>query len=400
MVRDILVCDEKEKRIWCPRCLEGGDPCDPEFCFRCAPSSDGYEALAQRDRYNEIFAEMFGCGMIYADYIREDSNGCFTNKGNLGNYDGMKSYFRHCIAHYSLDASSVGGSYRDMLLKLAEVLTRCFLASYPYSHPNRNQDKAKQLFGIYGDDKYVPDSTDVEKAAELFWNSVEDAKSFFYLLDQMLDVKEAREYINRHFRLAFMSSYEALCCIWLHVHRILKGVFFDLKTEHAEASIGTNPLPANHWALVESLYKGYRGGRPIIRLLYSDPRKKNKYPVRSGSDDDVRYRATPKDIEKRSHLDAFFVVRHMLRFHLHSLYGAMDNKKEIYYLRNVKPKKEVNEQLIDRFDSGLFSVSFKSRADYMRDRIVVMKTFWDLSTNIRGRVLRRIIDQVLSIRSS
>ncbi len=397
MIFELLTGKDGDRHMWCLRAKNDGRICDSEHCFRVLLCSDeavklvNIQKQAERDRYDEIFAEMFAFGLVFADYVEGEIES-ISDKRMTPEYDSFKTYFRHYIAGYRVDriVTSDESRSREMLCRLAEAVTISLLATYPFTRPKRSGDPKKDLFEISEQDDYIPNEEDTKRVVELFDESLEDARSFSYELNHFMEIHEAKEYMKRHLIEAFESSYRPLCCIWEHIHRILKGEFFDYKLKFPNAGIGTNPFPVDHWHIVKDLYKGYINGQPVIRLLYSDNRADYPYPKAGGGTEEYR----KKDIEKRTHLDAFFVIRHMLRFHLYQVYGKMDKNKEIYCYRDAPAGKEINEQLIDEFDDRLFSVSFEKRATYIKNRIGLIKTFWDLSTNIRGRTLRRILERV------
>jgi len=121
-------------------------------------------------------------------------------------------------------------------------------------------------------------------------------------------------------------------------------------------------------------------------MLYKDPRPR-------GSSEEL------------TRLDALFVVRHLLRSHITNLFGQIDTRKCACCLvrdadgqpdpqATLQTKTTYNRQLLDRFFNGLVAVDPSTRSRYMRERIVIMKSFWDISTNLRARRLLDILTTV------
>ena len=126
-------------------------------------------------------------------------------------------------------------------------------------------------------------------------------------------------------------------------------------------------------------------GRPLVRVLYKDPR-----PGRAS--------------EEYGRLDALFLIGHLLRLYIWSLYGKVDTEEyALCLIRSVDGRpaptcvpegKNWNRQLLDRNFNSLVAADTITRGRYMLNRIVTIKTFWDISTNLRARRMKDILKTV------
>ena len=102
---------------------------------------------------------------------------------------------------------------------------------------------------------------------------------------------------------------------------------------------------------------------------------------------------------------SFFLIRQLLKIHIESLYGedSMCADKQVCLSRDPQtamPRYDKtdrgargwNRQLLDRNFNGLVSADLETRRQYMRNRVVVLKTFWDISTNFRARRLNELME--------
>ncbi len=372
IVNDLM---QRKKRTY-PRDLYCKNECDGDNCFRIIDSNNNHPEfnVAKRHRNNEIFSEMLACGMVFANFIDDGSAFSFKNKKLYRGYNGIKSYFRFIASMYSLHPISLSGDSDKILLKMSEIFSRAFLASDPFTYPKSSNNGNKDLYAVRSG--YELSKRDIDRAVKRFTDILEECAPLFYDFTRYWKIPKCNEYIINHFKETYYTSFKSVCCMWEHVREILTGIFFGQETNHD--SFGTNPNPDDHFKLINAMKRCYQDGKPIIRLLYRDSREE-------------RY----KDPELLSHLDSIFVVCNMLRIHINEIYGKMDIDKQVCYFRNNKSDKEANYQLVDKFEGGLFSTNFKQRQKYLQNRISVIKTFWDLSTNINGRTFNQFLDQFL-----
>jgi hypothetical protein len=251
-----------------------------------------------------------------------------------------------------------------------EVLMRGFLITDPFRAEVREQR-------LYSGDK----SPTLNKAYRRFEDAVEDAGPFFLEFERLWEEPRRKE-AAKYFRTVYEEAYHPVCCIWDDVQKIYDGV---CKGNEDKKILGTDPDPKDLKYLLHLVEEGLKDGRPLVRALYKDPR--------SG-----------RVSERYSFLDPFFLIRHVLRQHIKDLYGerTIDPKKHVVYLArdlngepiqtNLQRGKEIHRQLIDSYLNDIVSVDPDTRKKLMRNRVTVIKTIWDISTNLRARRLKDLFE--------
>ena len=322
------------------------------------------------DRFNEVFAEMFSYGLIFSDYHLGKKGYKFPEELKKSEYEIQIDYFRYYLGMYSLDPISTSWDKEEEKIKLAEVLTRAFLASDPFSNHQKNNGKGN----LYSLDSYKLEIPDIENALKRFENILNLSGNFFYEFGVFWNNPEQKDYILEYFKRSYKISFPFVCYIWEKIENIIDFVLFG----NSQVS-GISPAPDFFSEILENINHGYQSGKPLLRILYDEPipkdsNKSNKYKEIFG------------------HLDAIFLVCRLLKFHIHEIFGKIDYNKSVVYIRDLK-KYDSNSHLIDRFEGGLFSADIDFRSKYLKNRISIIKTFWDLSTNIRGRTFKNILDE-------
>ena len=103
-----------------------------------------------------------------------------------------------------------------------------------------------------------------------------------------------------------------------------------------------------------------------------------------------------------------FLVCQVLREHIKSLYDYEYVDPELYEVclarrpwdgkfdtdmeRLPEGLEGWNRQLLDRNFNDFGAVDAETRGNYMRNRITVIKTLWDISTNLRARRMMDILN--------
>jgi len=77
-----------------------------------------------------------------------------------------------------------------------------------------------------------------------------------------------------------------------------------------------------------------------------------------------------------------------------------DGSPNIEYYKNAFNENNMDwhSQLLDRRYNGFISVEPKIRSEYLRKRIVFIKTLWDISTNFRARRMKEILEMCENIK--
>lgn len=322
------------------------------FCHKwpdCNPS-DAYERFT-RNRYEDVFSEIVVHSFVFAQ--------------------DHKTYFRNFIANYSLDPAAYPDDDDEFFCRAFEVFMRGFLITEPFRRP--------QLYSSEVISEVTVDM--IAEASREFSTAVEDVGCFFFDFERFW-VGQYRGRIKPYFEKVYKESYHPLCCIWQDVQRIHERICLGnediqlLAHDPPPAYIGD--LDGNEpESLTYMIKRGLEKGKPLVRILFEDPRP-------------------GRDTEEYGRLDMFFLVRHLLRLHIRRLFGEIDTSKYAMCLirkadgspdptRLPKGKKEWNRQLLDRNFNGLVAADPLTRGQYMLDRIVIIKTLWDISTNLRAR---------------
>lgn len=301
--------------------------------------------------------------------------------------DDYNTYFRNYLANYSLDSIAYCKNDKDTFRRMFEVLIRGFLITDPF----RAKEKYPFLYsmkneGIISEDK-------IQQAYQEFKIAVERVGPFFPDFHRLWhgSSPDFEEYLKDKFTRIYRDTYCPLCNIWKDANQIFNGVTKDKKGDAGNIVLGTD-LTAEQGAddVKDAIDNALESGRPFARVKF-------KIADRDHSD------------EKQGRLDPFFLMRLLLREYITGLFGVkrIDTKEAALWLVRKsdtgKPDLETlpkgamrwHEQLIDRNCNGLFSVDPETRSDYMRRRIVVIKILWDISTNLRARRLKSMLDRLV-----
>ena len=247
------------------------------------------------------------------------------------------------------------------------MLLRGFLVTDPFRRPN-----------LYNEENPLLISQDaMEDGFSLFEDMISDISSFLFDHDDIL-LDAPKERLERYFIRVFQESYYPVCCIWKDIQAIYHGI-----CENKDR--GLNPVLADRERLISEIKEGLSAGRPLVRVLYNDPR--------SG-----------RNSEESGKLDALFLVRYLLKLHIDNLFSNIDTKNYTCCLirgvdGHVNPEaaqegKRWNRQMLDRVFNGLLAVDPETRSRYMIERIVIIKSLWDVSTNFRARRMLGILKTV------
>ncbi len=314
-------------------------------CHRCRVSArEGRSDSHLRDRFEDIFSEMLVHKLVF-------------------NND-HKTYLRSYAANYSIGSVPSSNDSEEAFFQVFELLMRGFLTTDPFRRPD--------LYIGGKAWKVTPEL--LEKGFEQFRRVTEDVSSF--LLDYEDVFKNAPEAKQRYyFGEVFTESYHPVRCISDDVRAIYHDICQGNLDPPAERTEG----------LRTQIQNGLKEGRPLVRVEFKDARP-------------------GRDSEENGRLDALFLVRHLLRQHIYNLFGEIDTKKYTACLvRRVDghpdplgaPEgKHWNKQCLDRTFNGLVAADPWTRGQFMRERIVLLKSLWDISTNLRARRMLDILNAV------
>ncbi|MBD3320908.1 MAG: hypothetical protein GF350_07440 [Chitinivibrionales bacterium] len=321
------------------------------------------ELYNEQERLQEIFSDMLVCKLVFSFEPEKD----------------LKNYFRYFVATYFLDPISTHFETELTNAQMFEAFFRGFLAIDPVLM-NEERNRGGKLYK--SKEYYEPDSRDCEAAWRRFVEFVEDAGPLFYDFRRLWKdgLIKNRESAKKQFIKAFRLSYQPMCCMYHDISRICESILLGKNTR----SVAIDPPAGDVNEIVQEIAEAYKRGKPVHRLLYTDPRRKRH---------DRKY-----EPERYGHLDPFFLIRHLFRIHINTVFGRFDTKnKETCLLRDqynegtIKNGCNNNIQLLDRNYNGLFCADFTVRASYFRSRVMILKTFWDLSTNFRARAFKDLL---------
>ncbi len=352
------LADKEYRHKFCRECMTGLG----RSCFRYQTGSDISERdLEEKERHEEVFAEMFTVGLLWND---------------VNEADFATTYLRFYLGMFFINERGMSTRSDIALRRFAEVAIRGFMAVDPWV-VNRSEDK----HGLYqpGNNLAVHDN-EVELAQKRFVKLLERVGPMHF------EFRRFREgvnwtYILDKFKLVYLTTFKPLCCIWNDVKAIVDAVCEPV-SEDGER--GTNPREQDLKQLLQHFQAAHSQGRPIARFLHA-------YPDWNEIGEEQREKRHSEK-EKRKYIDSVFVMRHMLRIHMQSLFGDINTKRETCYSSAMNVAEGTNRQMLDRGYNGLVSADFERRKEYFKNRASVLMTLWDLSTAIRGRILRRILE--------
>ena len=333
-----LICRFLRDHVPCSNSFECSS--NPDFyCHKRSCLRENKEGYPYYERYEEIFVEML---VHYFVFERNTT-----------------LYYRNYIANLSLDPLAYRKSEFDTFRFMFEMLMRGFLASEPFRLHKEN---------LY-DGRHKPGSLS-DAAFKRFVGVVNDAGPFFYDFKRLWEIG-LKGNIKEWFVHTYKEAYEPLCCIWYEVSKICRGIFLI-----------TDPPADDIQGLINSIKQSIGEGRPLIRSLYIDPRHRNLS-------------------EKSRYLDAFFLIRHLLSEQIKTIYSGIDTengytcllrKPNGYPIDNISKWSVMpNEQILDYSLNTFLAIEPDVRKKSMLNRIAIMKTLWDISTNIRARRMHNIL---------
>lgn len=297
-------------------------------------------------------------------------------------------FLRHYISHYTRNPKSIGSAEGEVeqresgvLLRFTEVLIRAFLVTDPIramlrehgSDPLRWSD----VYPLSNGSTALSDNA-LEVAERRFTGMVEKVGPFFSEFHRLWhgpNRAAVRAYCVGQFREILSLSSPEMIDIWRHAVNIYKQ--YAASEFPCEIESGYD----DRGALKYDIGQGLSNGKPLIRNLYLNQRFA---------------RGDTKDPEKRG-LDSLYLVCEIIYQHLHHLYGSFDTTKGIHLYRRPKdgrvdyqaPRddgtKGWNDFQIDRGLGTMFCAHPGRRRGRLLQQIVVIKTLWDVSTNLRAR---------------
>jgi len=354
-----LLCDLILSEDKCSRNANCSQECWRASLKETKPVEEDIARREKRERYEEIFSEMLLHRFIFE-------------------YD-TDTYLRNYVITYFLDPISLCKQSNNTLVRMVEVLIRGFLITDPF----RGVKKVGSGEDLYATCEAVQlDRADEEESVRRFRTTIEGVGPLFCEFRRLWSEDQVQDYAIRQFRKVYGDIYKPLCCMWDDVKKVHSGICTGPNFQWS-----TDPPAEEIKDILTAVEQGYKEGRPVVRVLYRDSR-----PCRA------------EIPEENGVLDPGFVIRHLLRIHIERLYGkaVLDPKKWILLPRNPRSgeriapddtdkSRQYNRQLVDRNMNGVLWTDLEGRTEYMRSRVMVIKTLWDISTNLRARRLKELL---------
>jgi len=254
---------------------------------------------------------------------------------------------------------------------MMEILIRGFLASEPYRRSDIYTKPCELTKAVAVIDEVWTD----------FWNCVEKIGPFLFEYSRLWcgpKKEQVKDYVEKQFKRVYREAYHPVCCIWEDVKRI-----FEIVTENEYPSDKDKSGSETCTDLDDQISEGIKHGMPLVRVQYR------------GKDGD-------KDAPEDKRLYALYLVSRLLKKYISNLYANIDTEKFRVYLgrkTNGSPdalafeegKKNWNIRLLDRNFNGIVAADPWTRRKSMRNRIAIIKTLWDISTNFRARRLKDML---------
>jgi len=322
------------------------------YCHKC-PTPNPINRIAShlRDRFEDVFSEML------------------VHKFVFGN--DYKTYLRNYVASCATESVASINDPEEAFCHIVELLLRGFLVTDPFRRPG--------LYANAGGQAEMSEIT--EEGFRQFSEAIADVSSFIFDYDDILK-DPPRKRLHSYFNKVFKESYHPICCIWEDVQTIYRGI---CDGNEKKGVFGLDPAPQDKENLISQIKDGLSEGRPLVRIQYEDPR-------------------TGRESEEYTRLDALFLVRHLLKLHIANLFADVNTKDYTCCLirgvdgrlnpEGAQEGKKWNRQLLDRVYNGLVAADPGIRSRYMLERIVIIKSLWDISTNFRAR---RLLDLLTTV---
>jgi len=319
------------------------------------------ELLAER--YEEVACELFVMLLLFPD--------------------APSLYARHLFAAYALSPKSVVYEQEDTLLRFAEFSTRVFLAWDAAVHGESIYDQAagrgRDVDGAWG--RYRAFLQDVGRLYPYTRLFVEE------------DNEDGSTTLNALFSAAFSHIYPCVCEM-LSVTRLeVAGLVADGRRDSPIGAQGPVSQELN-----KRVADAWHAGRPFSR-----------FEIRRG--ETVACGGKHPD-EERMYVDSSAVVGAVFRQHMGTILADNLGQEDLFPRPDIafslrsptsgefdsaSPLWEsgaVASHLVDRVYGGFLSADLAVRGQYMRSRICLVKTLWDLSCVFRARRLATILDMV------
>ena len=304
-------------------------------------------------------------------------------------FDGdAKTFMRHLVCGYTSSLASLGDDDVDTVVRFCEFMFRAFLVAQPFLVSPRNaitivEQKCKWRENDYG-------ATNEQRRQE-FIDFIEEYSCFFSEYARLWcdgRITAITDYCRDQFDELWANTSKCMGDVWDKAINVYEKYAANALPRIKIEENGTHRELFNDIERIrEQIRTGFNEGRAIIRNRYEKPRN---------SDDKVPGSTS-------SGLDSLWLVCETMREYIRQRQDIWDTTKaihlkrdhqtgEVCYRQNANDKfKGWNKWQLDRGLGCYFSPDPDARRERLRMHIVILKTMWDISTNLRARRLTRIL---------
>ncbi|GEM_PF-4605961 len=323
--------------------------------------------LAEKERYEEVFADSFVFALFYC------------NKKDV--------YLKKHFSLYALDPKSLHNNPNYTAACATEVLLRMFLVTDPYIQ-NWNEEGPIQLAPRYTSKlHFTSNQPELSNVIDEFCRMVDSVSIYFYEFHKLWNRTSVKREIVKNFAREYVSFYNQTREICKHIFSISRSMFLG-EAEAERDPLWFLPKEDTDSDLESTIEKAFAAKAPVLRPPLSHSPDETDAPETSNA-----RKGLPVDSD--GYIDMLYFVNQLYRHYDEWLYDSesFDPEKALWIVRDLNTGKwtregittGVNPQMLDRTFNGFVSADFSRRADYMSSRICHIKSVWGISTSLRAR---------------
>lgn len=306
------------------------------------------------DRISEVFATLLSAMLLFSRDV--------------------DTFMYHELCSYSKSLTSVGWDDCDIIVRFTELLVRLFLVAdaIPVEKPLRSWDET-----------WIREADDVSAALERFKTMVTKFGPLFSEYERLWNgdrANDVKAYCWKQFIEIYPKVSRLMPHIWSEAIRLYR------RFAEAELCWEDGSYKYDDQEVRDNIEQGLVEGRPLIRSLYRARRDRSGSCSSSGS---------PEAMQDAG-LDALVLVCGILSRYISEIRKAEGKAIHLYRRssdRQVEYPQESQwyEFQIDKGSAQMFCPVPSARRSRLRREIVILKSFWDISSNLRERRLWEIL---------
>lgn len=286
----------------------------------------------------------------------------------------VESFMYRNLLSYSKSLTSVGRDDCETVVRFTELFIRLFLVidAVPTS-------KGPESWG----DIWTPNVGGMTAALKRFKEAIHKYGPFFSEYERLWNGskrEDVKSYCWKQFREIYPRMERFMALLWSEAIGIYRR-FAEKELCHEDGSYNYDKREST-----KSIEEALSQGRPLIRSLYQDPHHSTNYDSKGNHSKDKG------DIG----LNALVLVCQILYQYIQVVRKA--SEKSIHLYRRPKDREVEYSKVrpwyefqLDKSGAALFCPVPRSRRERLRKQIVVLKSFWDISSNLRERRLWEIL---------